>query len=412
MSQPASSPVECLRDFCLTNQIAKGDSFVGVRVRKQNIEVIFPTGFTLSQDNVDVRRDILSLLSAIESYSSNDGSRFLATEQHHRDAENMPLSSHFELINHFIADPRLFIPTTTSLSRSGRGRVDWQRTIRLIPRLLSSNGVPVHHEFVTRQTTLDADSLITQIHHYCLWISFNLFGWLFTSFVPSKPVISFDRFRFLRCIQSHLDSTFNDQAKRILLCLRAVVLTYDENLRQGDFEFGTYRFEYVWEGMIDSIFGVAGKDKYFPRTSWRIHGKDSYQPARLKPDTIMVHDESVYVLDAKYYRYGLTRVVNDLPGSSDVSKQVVYGQHAASIVTSKDVYNGFLLPGAVEGDAIVNAENIGMVFPEWVENPRSFEVVQGIIVDTKSLLHLNRAPNSRVKSLLAESFVPVHSCSE
>ena len=32
-----------------------------------------------------------------------------------------------------------------------------------------------------------------------------------------------------------------------------------------NYRYGTYRFEYIWEKMIDKVFGIENKADYFPK---------------------------------------------------------------------------------------------------------------------------------------------------
>ena len=66
-----------------------------------------------------------------------------------------------------------------------------------------------------------------------------------------------------------------------------------------EYKYGTYRFEYVWEALIDRVYGIKKKAAYFPRTAWNVNG-NSHDNASLGPDTIMLYGKDIYVLDAKY----------------------------------------------------------------------------------------------------------------
>ena len=82
------------------------------------------------------------------------------------------------------------------------------------------------------------------------------------------------------------------------------------------FTYGTHRFEYVWENMIDFVFGENNKDYYFPHATWTlIEESKERQSSALEPDTIMLFENNAYILDAKYYKYGITKNANDLPAN-------------------------------------------------------------------------------------------------
>lgn len=43
----------------------------------------------------------------------------------------------------------------------------------------------------------------------------------------------------------------------------------------------------------------------------------------------MLYQGNVYVLDAKYYKYGATGKLSDLPESTSINKQITYGEFIA-----------------------------------------------------------------------------------
>ena len=98
----------------------------------------------------------------------------------------------------------------------------------------------------------------------------------------------------------------------------AVILYNGEENSEKNYRYGTYRFEYVWEALINKVYGIKEKREYFPNTYWSIDGVQ-YENACLEPDTIMIWNGNVYVLDAKYYKYGVTRRMTDLPESTSIN---------------------------------------------------------------------------------------------
>ena len=84
--------------------------------------------------------------------------------------------------------------------------------------------------------------------------------------------------------------------------------------------FGVNRFEYVWEGMIDYVFGEENKDEFFPHAKWHIVKDNGYtvESSALEPDTIMLQNGKCYILDAKYYNYAISWNPNALPASSSI----------------------------------------------------------------------------------------------
>lgn len=81
--------------------------------------------------------------------------------------------------------------------------------------------------------------------------------------------------------------------------------------------------------MIDKVFGIPEKVEYFPKTTWNLENGKKYDNAFLEPDSIMLHDGKVYVLDAKYYKYGWSGAPGHLPESTSINKQITYGEYIA-----------------------------------------------------------------------------------
>lgn len=176
----------------------------------------------------------------------------------------------------------------------------------------------------------------------------------------------------------------------------AVLQYMDENTNWKEFYFGTYSFEYVWEKLIDRVFGIPDKCKYFPRTRWYLKGKGKENYA-LEPDTIMLYNGKIFVLDAKYYRYGITGNPAHLPGSSSINKQITYGEYIYTQARFKQaygddvpVYNAFLMPynsaKNVFGLHTIYG-NIGEAVGDWKSGTHYYEHVQGIVVDIRYLMY-------------------------
>ena len=163
--------------------------------------------------------------------------------------------------------------------------------------------------------------------------------------------------------------------------------------------FGTNDFEYVWEGLIDRVFGIEDKDKYFPHCTWKIKGKGketldwrSEKRTALRPDTIMELQEDckkIFILDAKYYQYPKT-----LPGTGSILKQIAYAEFVETMLNEKNIFNAFVLPYAAEEDCNAETayrlENFGYAECEWrkgdAENAKHYERIYGILLDVRSIM--------------------------
>ena len=118
----------------------------------------------------------------------------------------------------------------------------------------------------------------------------------------------------------------------------------------------------------------------------------------LEPDSIMPYKGNIYILDAKYYKYGITKNVGDLPDTSSIHKQITYGEYInqrKELHTGPDmkIYNAFILPYATKKDDgidyIGELGYIGEAVSDWKKNTETYEHVEGIMLDTKMLMEMN-----------------------
>jgi hypothetical protein len=291
--------------------------------------------------------------------------------------------------------------------------VDWPRTLRNKHPLIQSNGTPAYTEYIVRVSAPNDKNMITQIHKYCVYESFSKLGWLFTPYLPEQPTISRNDKMFLMVLREKLTNTYNDKDKRLFSAMIAMIEYMGEKTNEKQFYFGTDRFEYIWEKLIDRVFGEKNKTDYFPKTRWSLRTGLGRSNAALGPDTIMLHDGRIYVIDAKYYKFGFSGIPSDLPESSSINKQITYGEYIHTQRCFKKqygenvpVYNAFLMPYNSVDNRFETKEifiNIGEATGDWKISGYEYERVQGILVDTRYLMyHYIGKPQTQI-AMLAHS---------
>lgn len=385
-----------IRDRCRVAVSESEDSFVGIRCGgKDGVSVQFPLGFCVSADDRGLRKDILLLLSAIGAATAKRESK-LPGSVHDYNMTAFPVQAYMAVAQDFFARG-YYRERETVYGVGKQGKIHWGRTVRN-RKAYVQDGKLFYLDFITKKNAVSEDELITLIHEYCVYESFSKIGWLFTEKLPPRPRLQYNKKLFRRTLTDKLARTFNDKNRRLFRDMLAMVEYQGDGEAPQKFQYGTYRFEYVWEALIDKVYGVDNKRDYFPGTEWRIGG-ERYGNSRLEPDTVMLHHGGVYVLDAKYYRYGVTKNPKDLPGSASVSKQIAYGEYVAEHVVRQkwfrarhgdgfQVYNAFLMPfQAAEGsDGNEAVARIGEAVSWWKANDKTYEKVQGILVDVKRLM--------------------------
>lgn len=331
-------------------------------------------------------------LNTLEQNTAHRESVITRDTAYYKDEVSFPLQAYLYIIRDYLTYG-YFKETETIHCVAKRGKVDWNRTIKT-QHAYFQDGEAYYLEFVTNNSQLNSNELITLIHEFCVYSSFQMVGWLFSRYMPPKPRIKFQKKLFLSVLNKKIQSTFNDRNRSLFASMRAIVLWCGENSSSSRFVYGTTRFEYVWERMIDKVYGIANKQDYFPHTIWNLNGID-IDNASLEPDSIMLWNNKVYILDAKYYKFGWTGHPGDLPESTSINKQITYGEYVAEsgkfLADGKqpEVYNAFIMPFDSKGKKFFTENNIkyiGTARSTWKSNNKDYEMIQGILLDVKHLM--------------------------
>ncbi|MBS3874092.1 MAG: LlaJI family restriction endonuclease [Dethiobacter sp.] len=382
---------------CHVNKNDDGDRFVGIKADSDNAMVYFPIGYQLPASEQDLRQDILHLISVLAEFTDRTD-RILAMQKFEApQSVDFPINAYMEVINYFMEQNGYYNEKEPVFKDGDRGKIDWPKTLRRKRPLIQSNGTPAYTEYTVRVSSPNDKNMITQIHKFCVYESFSKLGWLFTPYLPEKPTIPRNDKMFLILLREKLANTYNDKDKRLFSSMIAMIEYLDEKTKEKQFYFGTDRFEYVWEKLIDRVFGEKNKVDYFPKTRWSLRTGKKRINAALEPDTIMLHDGKIYVLDAKYYKFGLTGNPGDLPESSSINKQITYGEYIYTHRRFKEkygeevpVYNAFIMPYNANANLFGSNQiymNIGEATGDWKTAGHKYEHVQGIVVDIRYLMH-------------------------
>ena len=142
--------------------------------------------------------------------------------------------------------------------------------------------------------------------------------------------------------------------------------------------------------MIDAIFGNIKDLKGFnPTAKWQLV-RSNYREtpsSPLRPDTILVNGNDVFILDSKFYRFGFTGMESDLPETTSIQKQITYGDYIKKNVTRlpiDNVYNAFIIPYDKTRDVFKSDDNIqyiGLAKSTWKDNDKKHELVHTFLID-------------------------------
>lgn len=399
-----------LWDICSVSDYE--DDFVGLKFTDGQPRVRFPRGFQLSNDEKQLRRDILSLLATIAKFTDRKEGERNANSQ---DGEflSFPILSYQYIISDFLAHG-YYIEKESRYIESARGNISWKRTIqREKPEIDAGN--LVYLNYIVKTSRNNENNLLSKIHEYCVYESFLKLGWLYlgTGMLPQKPKLKVNRGQFLAVLRDELDATFNEEKRRLFQSMINIISLESENGPTSyKNAFGVYRFEYIWERLIDYVFGDANREQYYPRARWHIvgGGAGGIESSELRPDTVVKVEDKVFILDSKYYKYGITFNPAHLPSTDSIEKQITYGEYVERVGLAKreNIFNAFILPFNATGGELYRFAAVGTAdWKQYTAETPNYDYVLGILVDTtylfRSYARHNMKEILRLTTLIEES---------
>lgn len=461
IAEPAQKAFTSFADFCVYDAWCSSDekkdkSFVGIRIENDRPKIYFPMGYRASKPSEDVcKRDFYQLIAVLNDKSLQS---YFSEEDLKNSQLDFPFYAYLSVLQYYL-DFGYFVESETIYKKGFSGKISWPRTIKRIkPQVIKDedgHDQVVYLNLITRKTSYREDNLITLVHKFCVKEAAQLIGPLYgiSEDEVEEPELLFDYELFAEAIQDKIAATFNDKHLELFHAMLKMVryLGNKENRGEDGSEneplFGVNTFAPVWEAMVDKIFGKlpqgVAKDKFNPHLRWNDGCRDEKldeseeeivlnDPKRstLRPDTIMVMGESVYILDSKYYKYGLTKKSAHLPGAESVCKQMAYAEyvethwkeileengdpstslHSAQDDTSpKPIYNAFIMPycadaeGASASSATFQMKCVGYIYGDWKnvkDENRPYHKIHCVLLDMKSVMR-NYANNPAAQSELA-----------
>ena len=458
-----------LSKICVCDSTANSETgFVGIRCERQasgtfETRISFPLGFFKdkreleSQTDESLRESIFSLFSVLADESLRKDIKLeskIATIAEDPAESSFPMVAYLNVIRNFL-DFGYITERDVLYKKGAHGKVSWGRTIKNIrPVIAEDKKSLVYLDLIARKVYYNNDSLITLVHKYCVYDALNRLGFLYGIEPSEPPRIEFDYELFRNTIHAKLTRTFNDRDLRLLADLARIVefleghLTEDGNAAK-EFHFGVEKFAPIWESMVDKIFGTVSDEglrkKFNPQLNYVEYGKpisegvnyqdedylDEKQRSTLRPDTIMVDpaeqkNRAVYILDSKYYKFGMTRNMSNLPGAESVCKQMAYAEFVERIildprhqairqkilsgVSKEQIYNAFIIPYcANNGGTSTNSANpptfkmeyAGYIYGNWKDCAKAYHKIHCVLLDIKAVMR-NYASNVDAQEKLAK----------
>lgn len=405
-----------IKKHCHINTNEEGDRFVGIKVDSDNAMVYFPIGYELPKTNAEIRTDIKHLIQVLSEFTTKDDRLLEIDKLATPHSVEFPINAYKNVIEYYFSmGGTYYIEKEQVYTTASTGKQDWARTVRKqMPLIQSKDGVSsfVFTQFEVRSSTPNYTKEITQINRFCVYEAFKRLGWLYVPYMPEEAGPHPDIKTSIRIVQNKLSITNDDRKKSLFRSMNDMLEYMDCKTSDKQFYFGTDDFDYVWEKLIDRAFGEKDKDKYFPRSRWLLDYGNYKEKRPLIPDTIMIYNDKYYILDAKYYKYGLTGIPDHLPNGSSINKQITYGEYLEKYknIDTKSLFNAFIMPYNMAKNYFNMTSfvgNIGEAIGDWRYNKKYYERIQGIVIDTRYLMYHYSGKPVKEKAALAESIESV-----
>ena len=368
------------------------DSFIGLKFKGNEIHFYYPETYRFSTESPHVRSDIVDLLRTI-GIAKTSSSQLSSAYNKATGEGDFALLSYLWVIKDFIANG-FYVNREKIYKTNQSGRIDWKRTMQ--SQAIVSNGNVIFPN-ITVSVKNAVDNLLVEIHRFCVKRSIDYIGWLFnlnSSFIQIPQYNDSINKLYIATLKKELDHTFDDDKRLRLKHLLNVVTGLDSTSNNKEFVYGVDSYYYIFERMIDAIFGTE-KDlhDFYPKTKWQLV-KNNFREtdsSNLRPDTILVNGEDVYILDSKFYRFGFTGREKDLPDTTSIQKQITYGDYIKRNVkiSIKNIYNAFLLPYDKKREVFKSNDNlqyIGFAKSTWKDNSEEYEFVHAFLIDLKHVV--------------------------
>ncbi len=381
------------------------DNFVGLKYKKDKVYIFLPIGYNKEVFNTEdeltskQKVDLLLLLKTINLVKNFNNEKTDFGDDVGNNNE-IPYNSFIWLIRDYFNNG-LYQEIEKKYSQKSHGKISWKKTLNS-EHYFENNGVIYINPYY--ESSVQRSSLITDLNNYCLHKSFKYIGFLFGKvYLPEcnlkEELIKNNIKYYIDVLNKELVKSFNDRKKLLLTNMKRILeLSFDESFENQP-TYGIRRYEYAWEKMVNDAFGSKiDISKFFPNAYWNLQGRVEEDKTKLRPDSILIDKgaKKLCILDAKYYKYGITGNIYDLPHTDSIQKQITYGDHISNNpqmyhVDKNNIFNAFILPFNKEKEPFRCDDNIkymGFASSAWRDKKEAYnyEKISLLLVDTKYMI--------------------------
>lgn len=382
--------INSLLDICSVELDSKSESIssIGINIIENNIKIIFPRGYDLSNNERNLKKDVLLLINVLDKYKKRKEGKIFDNDKE-RIASGVGNKFPIKLAIWLLIDYEnngIYNKYIHNHRVAKKGNINWASTIKTQMPYLSDNNL-VYSDFVVREKNNDLNNKVMHIHKAIIECCINNIGWLYPHInIDRGNKLPFSKSICINILKKELKINNLDSKKQLLKNMINYLELVGNDI--DNFKMAEYKTEYfmnIWEDMLNVVFTNDKVENYYPKAQWNIIGKESVDTSSLRPDIILRDRKKIYILDAKYYKYGVTNNVLDLPQSSDITKQMLYSSYILSNKNKygiETVYDAFLIPYNSKGKDIFKLVGNATINIEGFKDKK----VDCILVDIKTIM--------------------------
>lgn len=369
---------------CLSS-LENKNNYVGIDFKQDEINIYFPLGYQIPNSIDKQKNSILELLKTISLCREID--EFSSKSSKKGENEEIPVDSYLWLINDYLNNG-LFNIYEKRYHVDQKGKINWKRTLKT-KSYCNENGVVYLNPIVESKKSVE--NIITDIEIYCLNESNRIIGWLFGDIIcPNNRVeiTSDNADYYISILNKEYVNSFDDKKKTLLHHMIKIITNLSgKNETEKIRNILTYNYYHAFEKMVDKVYSNSNIKKYLPNSNWIIN-QIPKKNSDLRPDTIIECLDKLYILDSKYYKYGIDNKDYNLPSTTSVEKQITYGEYAKNKGGFKEVYNAFIIPynkNCNDFNRNGNIEYCGFATSNWKKGNLEYENISLILIDMNYL---------------------------
>lgn len=386
--------------------VHNSNEFVGIRIEEGSLKIFIPEVLRLSQNEREKNKELLLFLKSISIAKTIKKENIKNTDNDDH-GDMWPFDSYLWIINDYLENG-YFYNREKKLSKNKSGKIDWKRTLKTVP--IYSNGNIIYDKFVTTNLSATND-IVAQIYKLCLSHSLKKIGWAFNLYMHIDVQQLKTIKEMVYIINNELSLTFDDlkrmRYKHILKILNGI---NGDRAILNKYTYGIKNYYHVFEEMIDIFLnGIEEKGQYYPSGFWQIEGEFPCKSSNLRPDTIYIKKDEIFIIDSKMYSYGITGLLKNLPNTSSMQKQITYGDFVKNnLCPGAKVRNVFIIPYNKNTDKFIEKDNfvkyyngnliyIGKAYVDWRnDNKQEHDYIFTFMIDFNYLLKNYKTKDLRI----------------